>query len=215
MNFLYGLRKYWMEKIKFFCYWIVFLLPLFSQMIEANEFIDAEGILFKADLQCALVAPNRRIKVAIPPQLLLLPDSLICISKKYPAFLWIGENAEWQNLIGKHVRVTGSVREFFPGEFLIEAKQIIECEPMAKKNQVQTNLTEDEICYWEDQIPFMAIAALRQEGVRALFKGFDVIQSHDNALWTVHPDGTETFIKELPPYVPAETRHILDNIRQR
>ena len=44
----------------------------------------------------------------------------------------------------------------------------------------------------------MANAVLSQEGFRVLFKGFDVVESHDNALWTVHPDGTETFIKEMP-----------------
>ena len=80
-------------------------------MVEAHDSICTEGILFRADVQCALVASDRRIKFTIPPQLLFLPDSLICISEKYPALLWIEENAIWQDLIGKHVRVTGSVRE--------------------------------------------------------------------------------------------------------
>jgi hypothetical protein len=121
--------------------------------------------------------------------------------------LWIKENAMGQDFIGKHVRVVGSVQEFFSGEFLIQAEQIIQCEPTADEFKSK-NLVEEDLCYWEEQIPFMAIAALCQEGIRVLFKGFDVIQSHDNALWIVHPDGTETFIKKLPPRVQIETSRV-------
>lgn len=190
-----------MEKIKLSFCLIILQLSLFTQMVEAHEFICEEGILFKAEVQCILVAPDRRIKTTIHPQLIFLPDSLICISEKYPVFLWIEENSIWQHLIGKHVKVTGSVRKFFSDQFLIEADQIIQCEPTTKKSQFQNDLTEEELCYWEEQIPLMAITGLGQEGIRVLFKGFDVIQSHDNALWIVHPDGTETLIKKLPPRI--------------
>ncbi len=56
----------------------------------------------------------------------------------------------------------------------------------------------------------MASAALRQEGFRVLFNGFDVVQSHDSALWTVHPDGTETFIKEILSPVQIEAGHVFN-----
>jgi hypothetical protein len=210
MNFRFGLKRYWKGKVKLLLCLVSLQFFLFVENMRAEESICAEGILFKAEVQCSIVAHERRMKVPIRSQLVLLPDSLLCISEKYPAFLWIEENIGWKDLVGKHVRVTGTVREFISGEFLIHAEHIFECQPNPKERQLQRNLTEEEVNYWEEQIPLMAGAAFYQEGLRVLFNGFDVVQSHDSALWVVHPDGTETFIKEIPPPVQVEVGRVFN-----
>lgn len=85
--------------------------------------------------------------------MLLLPDSLVRVSGKYPTFLWIKENADWQNLVGKHVRIVGIAQEFFSGEFLVEVESVQECEPSTQKLKFSEELTEEEIDDWEERIP--------------------------------------------------------------
>ncbi len=174
-----------------------FLSAVLLQTVSANETPCIEGILFKAEIKCALVAPNRRINIQVSPQWILLPDRVICVGMSYPVFLWIESHAIEQDLIGSHVTVRGCVRECLHGEFLIHAEQITVSERSSKEVRPERELTEEEMRYWEEQIPRMASAALHQEGIRALFKGFDVVESRDHALWIVHPDGTETFLKHL------------------
>lgn len=207
MNFLRGLKKYWEIRAMRF-EWRGVLFLSFIGLAEAREPICVEGTLLKAELQCAMVAPERRIKVSINPRMLLLPDSLVRVSEKYPVFFWIKDNADWKSLVGKHVRIVGVAQEFFSGEFLIEVESAQECESIAQKLEFSEELTEEEIDYWEEQIPMMANAGFQQTGLRVLLKGFDVVQSHDNALWTIHPDGTETFIKDLPPPIWVGTGRI-------
>lgn len=179
--------------------WIGILVLSLIGFAEARVPICVEGVLLKAELQCAMIAPKRRINASINPQMILLPDFLVRVSEKYPAFLWIKDNADWQDMVGKHVRIIGVVQEFFLGEFLLEVESIQECETVAHKLALPEELTEEEIDYWEEQIPGMANTVLLQEGWRVLLKGFSVIHSRDNALWSIHPDGTETFIQDLSP----------------
>lgn len=209
MNSPCGLKGYWKGRIKPLFYLFV-LQVLFIQLEAAEEAICAEGILFGAELQCVMVAPERRMKVEVHPQMLFLSDSLVQISQKYPALLWVENSGNWKELIGKHVRLTGTIQEFFPGEFLVHPEQILACDSTPEEPRRPVDLTEEELCDLEEQIPLMANAAFRQESLRVLFQGFDVVQSHDNALWTIHPDGTETFIKELPPRFKVEPGRIID-----
>jgi hypothetical protein len=208
MNFLYGLKKYWKRVDQLLLCLLSCPSLLFASHSCEGESLCVEGILFQAEMQCAMVAPARRIKVPVKQQLFFFPDSLIRVSGQYPALLWVDKDAALSSHIGKHVKATGTTREFFSGEFLFHIEQILECAPTPKEPKAK-NVTEEEIDYWEEEIPRMASAAFLQEGYRVLLKGFDVVLAHDDALWTVHPDGTETFIKELPPHVRVDSTPII------
>ena len=177
--------------------------------VYPSEPISIEGVLFRADLQCYMVAPARRIKIEISPQFFLLPDSIVYLAGNYLPLVWIKNSGNLQHLVTKHIRIDGVVEEFFSGAFLVQPERIIECEPTPRPLEPAQELTEEEICYWEEQIPLMAAASVQQARLRAILAGFDVVESHDNALWTVHPDGTETFIKDLPPRVRVEKGRVL------
>ncbi|HLB52842.1 MAG TPA: hypothetical protein VJK48_03965 [Chlamydiales bacterium] len=188
----------------------VFLFFVFLfEAIYSGEPVSIEGVLLGAELKCYMVAPERRIEVKMNPQMFLLPDSIVHLSGRYLPFLWIKTCENYQKLVTKHVRVEGVAEEFLSGEFLVQPARIIECEPTQRQLEAEKGLTEEEMCYWEEQIPLMASAAFQQVRWRALLQGFDVMESRDDALWLVHPDGTETFIKELPPRVLVEKGRVL------
>lgn len=65
-------------------------------------------------------------------------------------------------------------------------------------------MNEKTLSFLEEHIPELAEAALKQAYWRALASGSSVLQAEGNSLVEVHPDGTKTYIKTLPPSVPVE-----------
>lgn len=64
-------------------------------------------------------------------------------------------------------------------------------------------MNEKTLCFLEEHIPGLAEAALKQAYWRTLASGNSVLQAEDGALVEIHPDGTKTFIKHLPPSIPV------------
>lgn len=64
-------------------------------------------------------------------------------------------------------------------------------------------MNEKTIRFLEEQIPELALAALKQAYWRALASGHSVLKAEGDSLVQVHPDGTKTFVKSLPPSIPV------------
>lgn len=71
-------------------------------------------------------------------------------------------------------------------------------------------MDEKTVRFLEEHIPELAVAALKQAYWRALASGHSVLKAEENALVEVHPDGTTTFIKSLPPSIPVIKGQILE-----
>lgn len=65
------------------------------------------------------------------------------------------------------------------------------------------SLTEESMCFLEEQIPELAEAAVRQAYWDALNSGSSVLEYDDSALVEVFPDGTRKVIKSLPAQIKA------------
>lgn len=61
-------------------------------------------------------------------------------------------------------------------------------------------LTEKCIQFLEEQIPELAETAIKQAYWRALSSGHSVLERKNDDLVETFPDGTQKFIKKLPPY---------------
>ncbi|MBF0439628.1 MAG: hypothetical protein HQL93_10965 [Magnetococcales bacterium] len=64
------------------------------------------------------------------------------------------------------------------------------------------NFNEDAMRHMEEQIPELAKIATRQAYLQALASGSTVLESINDALYEVSPDGTKKLIKQLPPSTP-------------
>ena len=64
-------------------------------------------------------------------------------------------------------------------------------------------MNEKTLCFFEEHIPELAKAALKQAYWRALASGSTVVKAEGDSLIEVHPDGTKTFIKSLPASLPV------------
>lgn len=60
-------------------------------------------------------------------------------------------------------------------------------------------LSEKAMCFLEQHIPELAEAAFKQAYWAALASGSSVLISENGNLVEVFPDGTQKFIKRLPP----------------
>ncbi len=60
-------------------------------------------------------------------------------------------------------------------------------------------LSEEAMCFLEDHIPELADVAFKQAYWAALASGSSVLISENGNLMEVFPDGTQIFIKQLPP----------------
>ena len=58
---------------------------------------------------------------------------------------------------------------------------------------------ESIICFQEELLPELIKMALKHAYLQALASGYSVILAEGEALIELHPDGTKTFIKPLPP----------------
>ncbi len=59
------------------------------------------------------------------------------------------------------------------------------------------------MCFLEEHIPELAYLAINQAYWRALASGYTVLEARGGAIVEIHPDGTEKFIKKLPPSIPV------------
>lgn len=94
----------------------------------------------------------------------------------WPVFTWASFHYE-----PAVVSLKGRVSETTAPELLIEDEE------------------ERDFCFREAQIPALALTALSQAYLRARASGYSVVVVKNNVLVEIHPDGTETFIKSLPP----------------
>jgi hypothetical protein len=62
---------------------------------------------------------------------------------------------------------------------------------------------ESELCFLEEQIPELAVMALKLAYREALASGSCVLIVKDGTLVEVSPDGSERIIKELPRWIPV------------
>ena len=61
-------------------------------------------------------------------------------------------------------------------------------------------LNEEEMCYLEEQIPELAVMALRIAYWQALATGSSVLQSdEDGVIWEHFPNGSRKFVKQITP----------------
>ncbi len=73
-----------------------------------------------------------------------------------------------------------------------------------KKNEKKVMpLNEKAIRFLEEQIPEMADSAVKQAYWRTLAAGYNVLESENNAIVEVHPDGSRKIIKKLAPCIPV------------
>jgi hypothetical protein len=66
-------------------------------------------------------------------------------------------------------------------------------------NEIKIELDDHTIDILEEEIPVLAIKALKQAYLDALASGSTVLIVRDDFLIEVHPNGTETIIQKLPP----------------
>lgn len=66
------------------------------------------------------------------------------------------------------------------------------------------DLNEETINFLEDHIPELAAAAVKKAFWDALASGSSVLMCENDNLIEIHPDGTRTFIKKLPPSIPVK-----------
>ena len=64
-------------------------------------------------------------------------------------------------------------------------------------------LTEQAMCFLEEHIPDLAVAAITQAYWSALASGSTVLEADNGMLVEVYPDGTRKVIKSLPPRTQA------------
>ena len=64
-------------------------------------------------------------------------------------------------------------------------------------------LSEEAMCFLEEQIPELAACAFKQAYLAALASGSSVLISEKDDLIEIFPDGTKKFIKHLPPSIPT------------
>lgn len=64
-------------------------------------------------------------------------------------------------------------------------------------------LDEEAMHFLEEQIAAMADSAAKQAYLRTLAAGHSVLESENNALVEVHPDGTRRIIKKITPAIPV------------
>jgi hypothetical protein len=64
-------------------------------------------------------------------------------------------------------------------------------------------LSEKAMCFLEAHIPELAEIAFKQAYWAALASGSSVLISKNGDLVEVFPDGTQKFIKRLPPAIPV------------
>lgn len=64
-------------------------------------------------------------------------------------------------------------------------------------------LSEEAMCFLEAHIPELAEIAFKQAYWAALASGSSVLISENGKLVEVFPDGTQKFIKQLPPPIPV------------
>lgn len=64
-------------------------------------------------------------------------------------------------------------------------------------------LSEKAMQFLEEQIPELAQSSVKEAYWRALAAGCNVLISENNILIEVHPDGSRTQIKQIPPSFPV------------
>jgi hypothetical protein len=69
---------------------------------------------------------------------------------------------------------------------------------------------EKVIDYLEQQIPQLAVLALKQAYWQALSSGSSVLVAKNNVLIKVSPDGSEEVIKQLTPWTLVQKGQILE-----
>lgn len=184
---------------------LFFMLPM--TMAFGSVLVSIEGVLLEVEMNCVMKCPGKYINFDVGPHLVLLPDSLIDVSGIFPSLFWITASTKWVSLVGKHVRVDGFAENFLGHESLLTAQCITECIQLSPAvPQVAFELDEQGLISLEEQIPLMAEVTLKRAGWRALLSGFTVVQRKGDALIEVHPDGTEVYIKALPPKVPMRLK---------
>lgn len=65
-------------------------------------------------------------------------------------------------------------------------------------------MNEKDLNFLEQSIPELADAAFSRAYWGALAAGFSVLETEGEDLVEIHPDGTKTFIKKVPPRVPVK-----------
>jgi hypothetical protein len=71
-------------------------------------------------------------------------------------------------------------------------------------------LSEEAMCFLEAHIPELAEIAFKQAYWAALASGSSVLISENGKLVEVFPDGTQKFIKQLPPPIPVTSGQKLE-----
>ena len=65
-------------------------------------------------------------------------------------------------------------------------------------------MDDKKLDFLEKAIPELANAAFSDAYWKAIHAGFSVLETEGENLIEVHPDGTKTFIKKIPPRTPVE-----------
>ena len=64
-------------------------------------------------------------------------------------------------------------------------------------------IDEEAMCFLEEQIPELANSAVKQAYWQTLAAGYNVLESENNTIIEVHPDGTKKIIKQISPAIPV------------
>lgn len=64
-------------------------------------------------------------------------------------------------------------------------------------------MSERQMRAAEDRIPALGRKAIKQAVAKARATGHSVVVSTDGNLIELHPDGSQRFLKKLPPRVPV------------
>jgi len=63
-------------------------------------------------------------------------------------------------------------------------------------------IDEEAMLFLEEQIPDLADLAVKQAYWQTLAAGYNVLESENNTIVEVYPDGTRRTIKQIPPAIP-------------
>lgn len=70
-------------------------------------------------------------------------------------------------------------------------------------------MSEEEIQFLEEQIPELAIEAVRQAYLQALASGSSVLIAEDGEIREVFPDGTKRIVEKIAPFVKTQKGRVI------